>query len=101
MQNNVISAYLCNFNFIPCAKRSILFKTKAMTYDRLHRYWSALQSEPILPIRRIRKMRRGPETSGGPLALKDFDFLILILVLILVLFFNLVRSYENMNDILV
>ncbi len=93
MQNNVISAYLCNFNFIPCAKHSILFKTKAMTYDRLHRYWSALQSEPILPIRRIRKMRRGPETSGGPLALKD--------VLILVLFFNLVRSYENMNDILV
>ncbi len=36
--------------------------------------------EPILPIRRIRKLRWAPETPGGPLALKD-DF-------ILVLFWN-------------
>ncbi len=36
--------------------------------------------EPILPIRRIRTLRRAPETPGGPLALKY--------VLILVLFFN-------------
>jgi len=32
----------------------------------------------------------GPETPGGPLALKD-DF-------ILVSFFNLANDYENMND---
>ncbi len=32
--------------------------------------------ESILPIRRIRKLRRAPETPGGPLALKD----VLILV---------------------
>ncbi len=37
--------------------------------------------EPILRICRIRKLRRAPETPGGPLALKD--------VLILVLFFSL------------
>ncbi len=28
-------------------------------------------TEPILPIRRIRKLRGAPETPGGPLALKD------------------------------
>ncbi len=28
-------------------------------------------SEPILPIRRIRRLHRAPETPGGPLALKD------------------------------
>ncbi len=33
-------------------------------------------SEPILPIHRIRMLRRSPETPGGPLALKD----VLILV---------------------
>ncbi len=46
--------------------------------------------EPILPIRRIRKLRRAPETPGGPLALKDF--------LILVSFLSLASGYENMND---
>ncbi len=46
--------------------------------------------EPILPIRRIRKLHRAPETPGGPLALKD--------VLILVLFLSLASGYENMND---
>ncbi len=46
--------------------------------------------ELILPIRRIRKLRRVPETPGGPLALKD--------VLILVLFLSLASGYENMND---
>ncbi len=46
--------------------------------------------EPILPIRRIRKLRRAPETPGGPLALKD--------VLILVSFLSLASGYENMND---
>ncbi len=30
-----------------------------------------MSPEPILPIRRIRKLRRAPETPGGPLALKD------------------------------
>ncbi len=40
--------------------------------------------EPILSIRRIRKLRRGPET------LKD--------VIILVLFLNLASCFENMND---
>ncbi len=49
-----------------------------------------LQAEPILPIRRIRKLRRAPETPGGPLALKD--------VLILVSFLSLASGYENMND---
>ncbi len=46
--------------------------------------------EPILPIRRMRKLRRAPETPGGPLALKD--------VLILVSFLSLASGYENMND---
>ncbi len=50
----------------------------------------ALQAEPILPISRIRKLRRAPETPGGPLALKD--------VFILVSFLNLASGYENMND---
>ncbi len=45
--------------------------------------------EPILPIRRIRKLHRAPETPGGPLALKD--------VLILVSFLSLASGYENMN----
>ncbi len=49
-----------------------------------------VDAEPILPIRRIRKLRRAPETPGGPLALKD--------VLILVLFLSLSSGYENMND---
>ncbi len=44
-------------------------------------------SEPILPIRRIRKLRRAPKTSGSPLASKY--------VLILVSF--LARGYDNMN----
>ncbi len=47
-------------------------------------------TEPILPIRRIRTLRRAPETPGGPLALKD--------VLILVLFLILASGSENMND---
>ncbi len=41
-------------------------------------------------VRRIRKLRRAPETPGGPLALKDD--------VILVLFCNLASGYENMND---
>ncbi len=48
------------------------------------------QAEPILPIRRICKLRRAPKTPGGPFALKD--------VLILVLFLILASSSENMND---
>ncbi len=51
---------------------------------------SSPQSEPILPISRIRKLRRTPETPGGLLAIKD--------VLILVSFLNLASGYENMND---
>ncbi len=49
-----------------------------------------LYAEPILPIRRIRTLRRAHETPGGPLALKD--------VLILVSFLNLASGSENMND---
>ncbi len=45
---------------------------------------------PILPICRIHKLHRAPETPGGPLALKD--------VFILVSFLNLANGYENMND---
>ncbi len=41
---------------------------------------TVMRTETILPIRRIRTLRRAPETPGGPLALKD--------VLILVLFLN-------------
>ncbi len=48
------------------------------------------QSEPILPISRICKLRSAPETPGGPVALKD--------VLIFVLFLSLATGYENMND---
>ncbi len=47
-------------------------------------------TEPILPIRRIRMLHRAPELPGGPLALKD--------VLILVLFLILASGSENMND---
>ncbi len=49
-----------------------------------------IQPEMILPIRRIRTLHRAPETSGGPLALKD--------VLILVLFLILASGSENMNE---
>ncbi len=45
-------------------------------------------SEPILHIRKIHKLRRAPETPGGPLALKD---------LILVSLLNLASGYENRN----
>ncbi len=38
-----------------------------------------LYAEPILPICRIRKLRRAPETPGGPLALKDVLILVLFL----------------------
>ncbi len=48
-----------------------------------------LKGEPILPIRKVRKLRRAHETPGGPLALKDD--------LILVSFLNLASGYENMN----
>ncbi len=52
---------------------------------------AGMKSEPIVPIRRIRKLRRAPETPEPKnLALKD--------VLILVSFFNLASGYENMND---
>ncbi len=49
-----------------------------------------LGSEPILPIRRIRKLRRAPETPGGPLSLKD--------VFILAWFLKLASGYETMNN---
>ncbi len=42
------------------------------------------------PYTQKRKLRRAPETPGGPLALKY--------VLILVLFLSLASGYENMND---
>ncbi len=62
-----------------------------MTTDFVHRKGKKydIYPEPILPIRRIRKLRRAHETPGGPLALKD--------VLILVSFLNLASGYENMN----
>ncbi len=50
----------------------------------------SVKSELILPIRRICRPRRAPETPGGPLALKD--------VLNLVSFLNLASCCENMND---
>ncbi len=34
-------------------------------------------AEPILPIRRIRKLRRAPETPGDPLALK-YDLILVV-----------------------
>ncbi len=49
-----------------------------------------LNAEPILPICRIRTLRRAPETPRGPLALKE--------VLILVSFLILASGSENMND---
>ncbi len=54
------------------------------------RFFLSTYTEPILPIRRIRRLRRAPETAGGPLALKD--------VLIFVSFLNLASCCENMND---
>ncbi len=56
-------------------------------------WWSwhiSSHPEPILSIRRIRKLRRAPETPGGPLALNDDFSLVTIL--------NLASGYENMND---
>ncbi len=44
-----------------------------------------ISAELILPIRRIHKLRRAPETPGDPLALKD--------VLIIVLFLSLASGY--------
>ncbi len=38
----------------------------------------SLNSEPILPIRRKRKLRRAPKTPGAPLALKDVLILVLL-----------------------
>ncbi len=35
---------------------------------------SEVSTELILPIRRIRKLRRAPETAGGPLLSKMFSF---------------------------
>ncbi len=49
-------------------------------------------TEQILLLRRLCKLRRAPETPGGPLALK-YD-------LILVSILNLASDYENMNDTL-
>ncbi len=60
---------------------------ESLHYEKQH---FRLKSEPILPIRRIRKLRRAPETPGGTLALKD--------VLILVSFLSFASGYENMND---
>ncbi len=53
----------------------------------------ATETEPILAIRRIRKLRRAPETPGPPppCSQRGFHF-------ILVLFFNLASGYEDMND---
>ncbi len=48
-----------------------------------------MSTEPILPIRRICKLRRAPRNTRGPLALKD--------VFILFSFFNLASDYGNMN----
>ncbi len=60
-----------------------------MTQDLTYSLVLVMKAEPILLILRIRKLRRAPETPGGPLALKD-DF-------ILVSFRSLARGYENMN----
>ncbi len=35
-------------------------------------HWYLEQAERILPIRRIRKLFRAPDTPGRPLALKEF-----------------------------
>ncbi len=67
-----------NFNFV-CGNRQFVQPS-----------WSSLGAEPILPIRRIRRLLRAPETPEGSLALKD--------VLILVLILNLASCCENMND---
>ncbi len=55
------------------------------TEKNIRKYYR-FYSEPILHIRKIRKLRRAPETPGGPLALKD---------LILVSLLNLASGYEN------
>ncbi len=49
-----------------------------------------IEAEPILSIRRIRKLRRTAKTPGDHLPLKDG--------FILASFLNLASSYENMND---
>ncbi len=62
------------------------FNLKNALMDLLQTHSFLLHTEPILPICRIRTLRRAPETTGGPLALKDVSFLILA------------SGSENMND---
>ncbi len=73
---------------------AVKVKLKNYFQQEMHRGWigslSFMSSESILPIRRIRKLRRAPETPGGPLALKY--------VFILASFLSLASGYENMND---
>ncbi len=54
--------------------------------DGVTRMW---RPEPILPIRRVCKLRRAHETPGGTLTLKY--------IFILVSFLKLDSGYENMN----
>ncbi len=58
-----------------------VFLVFSCSHRKLDHTFLLASVEPILPIRRIRKLRRAPETPGGPLALKD--------VLILVSFLSL------------
>ncbi len=50
-------------------------------------------AEPILPICRIRKLRRAPETPGAPLLSKRFSFSFAGQLVM-----KLGSGYENMND---
>ncbi len=75
--------------FRPSAKQEGFNPPKGpVVHSKMYRLGMA--PEPILPIRRIRRLLRAPETPGGPLALKD--------VLILVSILNLASCCENMND---
>ncbi len=46
-------------------------------------------AEPILPIRRIHKLRRAPKHQGAPLVSKMISFRFVL---------NLANGYENIND---
>ncbi len=77
------SHYFLN-NYVPKQQGSapkamaalIVFRLLAVWRNLLYidyiSHWYLEQAERILPIRRIRKLFRTPETPGGPLALKEF-----------------------------
>ncbi len=56
------------------AKSSFIQQESMCTIRAMEDLYFIYYKEPILHMRRIRKLRRAPGTPGGPLALKYFSF---------------------------